>query len=956
MSFYPKSLTCVFLLILLCHYQFLAASERGYTRISTEQGLAGNNVYFITQDNIGYLWIATETGLSRFDGNTFKNYTVKEGLPGNDINMLMTDKKGRLWISPFKKEICYYANGRIYNKYNSALLQQLKINSENKTFSEDEEGNILFSDNSQLFLIDTNNQLHYLPLNYSGKGFFIPKQLFNPLPLKIIHTSLSAYKIRHEDHPLLSDWYNALPAPDATFYYAPHLQHLYLFRNNRTDTITLPFNRTSISLHNDSLFIINTLTGSYLYNINSGKSADTLLNNIAVNNSFTDKEGNIWLCTNGRGLYYFPSAASYNIKRRPDNLPVHTYHFYEYKKQLIAGLNNWQLWRVDTLKKTLESKLELKKAGLELLRIPGGNMQSNAHHSVIEILIKAKKMDSIAGVKSFMSVGDTLITANLKGQVHRLSLKTGKLIDSLNTGVRLTCAYYKNGIYYTGTTDGLFLIDRQHPHSNVVQTKRLLSGPINGIAFSEPYNLLWVSTREQGVYCLRDHKIIYHFNEKNGLSSDISNCIFLKDDQVYIGTVKGITRISINEQFKMRIYDTRDGLLSNDINCIYTSGNRIIAGSPEGISFLSLGPRDQSYLCKIHLDEIIVSGNKTDTSTTLILDGNNNNILFKYSGISFQSMGKIKYSYRLSGLDEQWHTTDQNYLSYPALPPGEYTLELYATDRFQTNSPVSRFTFFIKKAWWMHWWVQWPGFIFISGMLALIIWWRMSRLRKKERERMELKQKIVSLEQLALRAQMNPHFIFNSLNSFYQYIISQDLSGASKFISDFSRLIRLLFETTPLNEITLSKEIEFLSTYLEIERVKLDNIFSYEFLIPDDLLTDEFLIPSFILQPFVENAIRHGIQNRGDKNGTIKIAIGIENTSLMIRVSDNGVGRAFSEQLKRNNIQLHHSRGIALTQERIDLYNQAQKTEIRFHIEDRYENGTAKGTTVIFNFPLNDIR
>lgn len=954
MALFPRFLTCFLVLIILCNNYFVSASERGYIRLTTEQGLAGNNVYSIIQDNIGYLWIATETGLSRFDGNTFKNFTVKEGLPGNDINMLMTDQQGRLWISPFKKEICYYSNGKIYNKYNSALVRQLKVNSENKVFSEDEAGNILFADNDQLILIDTNNQLHYLPLNYSGKGFFIPKQLFNPLPLKVIHTSLSAYKIRLESHPFLKEWYNALPAPNAKFYYSHNQQHLYLFRNNSTDTIQLPFNRTSVSLYNDTLFIINTLTGSYLYNINSGRPTDTLLNNVSINNSFTDKEGNIWLGTKGRGLYYFPAVSCYNTKRLPGNLPVHTYHFYEYKKQIIAGLNNWQLWPLDTAKKIPERKLNLKQTGLELLSVSGGNIQTNAHHSIIERLISEKKIDSIAGVKSFMSVGDTLITANLKGQIHRVSLKTGKIIDSLNTGVRLTCAYYKDGVYYTGTTDGLYLIDRQHPRINFEQ--KIVPGPINGIAFSEHYNLLWIITREQGVYCLRDNKIIYHFNEKNGLSSDISNCIFLKDDQAYIGTVKGITQISIKEQFKMRIYDTRDGLLSNDINCIYATENRVIAGSPEGISFLSTASRDTPYLCRIHLDEIIVSGSKTDTNTTLILDKNNNNILFKYSGISFRSMGKLSYTYRLSGLDEQWHTTDQNYLSYPALPPGKYTLELYATDRFQTNSPVSRFTFYIKKAWWMHWWVQLSGFILLSGILAIIIWWRMSRLRKKERERMELQQKIIALEQLALRAQMNPHFIFNSLNSFYQYIISQDLSGASKFISDFSRLIRLLFETTPLNEITLDKEIEFLSTYLEIERVKLDDIFSYEFIIQDDLITEEFMIPSFILQPFVENAIRHGIQNRSDKNGTIKISIVTEDNKLVIRINDNGAGRAFSEKLKLNTVRIHHSRGIALTKERITLYNQSQHTDIRFYIEDEYKGGTANGTTVIFHFPINDIR
>lgn len=955
MTFYPRFLTSFLILILLCNSHPVLASERGYTRITTEQGLSGNNVYFVTQDYYGYLWIATETGLSRFDGGTFKNYTVTEGLPGNDINMMMTDKKGRLWISPFKKEICYYADGKIYNKYNSALLRQLNINSENKTFSEDREGNILFSDNDQLFFIDTNNQVHCLPITYPGPGFFIPQQLFNALPLKVIHPSLIAYKIRHNLSPAIKNWYNALSGPAGKFYYAHYQQHLYLFRNQSTDTILLPANKTSISLHNDSLFIINTLMGSYLYNINSRQATDTLLHDVVVNASFTDKDGSIWLGTNGRGLYYFPAQSSYNIKRRTDNLPVHVYHFYEYSNQLIAGLSNWQFWELDTAHKVLGRKIDIKKTGLELLRASAGNMHGNAHHSALEMLIKAKSIDSIAGVKSFMSVADTLVTANLKGQVHCIDLKTGKIFDTLNTGVRLTCCYYKNGVYYAGTTDGLFLIDRQHQRINFEHSKKIVPGPINGIVYSTLYDLLWVSTSEHGVYSLRNNKIVHHFNENNGLSSNMATCLFSKDDQVYIGTVKGINRVAINDHFKISIYDTRDGLLSNDINCIYASKNCIIAGSPEGISFLSLSSPKRPYLCRIHLDEVIVSGRKTDTSTALILDEDNNNVLFKYSGISFLSMGKVKYTYRLLGLENKWQTTAQNHLNYPALPPGKYTLELYATDRFQTNSQVSRFTFVIKQAWWMHWWVQLPGFILLSGILASFIWWRMSHLRKKERERMELKQKIVALEQLALRAQMNPHFIFNSLNSFYQYIISQDLGGASKFINDFSRLIRLLFETTPLNEIALSKEIEFLSTYLEIEKVKLEHIFTYKFIIQEELVTDEFQIPSFILQPFVENAIRHGIQNRGDKKGQIKIAIGIEHTELVIRICDNGAGRVFSEQLKLNTVRLHHSRGIALTRERIALYNQSQQTDIRLHIEDEYENGVANGTTVIFNFPINDI-
>jgi len=202
---------------------------------------------------------------------------------------------------------------------------------------------------------------------------------------------------------------------------------------------------------------------------------------------------------------------------------------------------------------------------------------------------------------------------------------------------------------------------------------------------------------------------------------------------------------------------------------------------------------------------------------------------------------------------------------------------------------------------------------------------------------------------------MNPHFIFNSLNSFYQYVITKDLAGASKFMNDFSRLIRMLFETTSLTEIPLDKEIEFLSTYLSLERTKLNDSFSYSFHVQPGIRTEDIVIPSFIIQPFIENSIRHGLQNRQDNNGRVTVAVGTDSDCMIITIDDNGVGRKYTSDLKSRLIAIGNSRGIALTEERIALYNKTRHTGIRFVISDKYEHDKATGTLVTIYFPLKDI-
>jgi LytS/YehU family sensor histidine kinase len=210
---------------------------------------------------------------------------------------------------------------------------------------------------------------------------------------------------------------------------------------------------------------------------------------------------------------------------------------------------------------------------------------------------------------------------------------------------------------------------------------------------------------------------------------------------------------------------------------------------------------------------------------------------------------------------------------------------------------------------------------------------------------------MVLLEGQALRAQMNPHFIFNSLNAIHDFIAEQDQRSAHLYLSKFAALIRRILELSRKHEVSLNEEIETLNLYIELENLRFENKFEYTLNV--DTRDDPFdlVIPPMLLQPYVENAIRHGLQNKTDK-GRLEVDIIQRNDFLLCRIKDNGIGRKATQGGK--NITKHRSHGLDITSERIDIFNQkgqSARANVKFtDLED--SAGNALGTMVELNIPL----
>jgi hypothetical protein len=387
---------------------------------------------------------------------------------------------------------------------------------------------------------------------------------------------------------------------------------------------------------------------------------------------------------------------------------------------------------------------------------------------------------------------------------------------------------------------------------------------------------------------------------------------------------------------------------------VYVADKKVFVGTPEGVTFFDEEKMASQSRCDLRFIDITVGGQTYyGGDAPSQIPHEKNHIQFNYVGISYKSGGDIRYRYRMLGLDSAWQETRETTLNYPTLPSGDYQLQLQAINKFDVSSKVVAVRFTIEKLLYEKTWFRiLMGFLFLA-VTGLVIWLFIQRVRKREQEKTAFIKRISELEQLSRKAQMNPHFIFNSLNSIQQYVMDADVAGANKFISGFSRLIRQTLDFSSKPEISLEEELDYLTNYLDIERTRLENTFDWTVHIGKEVNPADYYIPPMILQPFVENSVRHGLRFRRDKNGIVTITVKREGDHLVCILEDNGIGRKAAMQFKSISPINYQSKGLSLTAERIAMFNREHEHKITMQIDDLEDEAqNALGTRVTIHFPV----
>jgi hypothetical protein len=329
------------------------------------------------------------------------------------------------------------------------------------------------------------------------------------------------------------------------------------------------------------------------------------------------------------------------------------------------------------------------------------------------------------------------------------------------------------------------------------------------------------------------------------------------------------------------------------------------------------------------------------------LNYDQNSISFYFPNLNYKAHNLNRYRYKLIGLENDWIENQFSpFASYNNLLPGKY--EFHAQTSYNNNEWISAgvHNVKIKQLWWMSRW-----FKITLGALGISAIWVIYRVRTNQIRRVEsMKIQMAELEMEALRAQMNPHFIFNALNSVKHFILSNDKFLAAEYLSNFSLLVRKILNNSKSSIINLEEEISTINLYLEMEKLRYTSKFKYDITIDENIHLEEIMIPPLILQPFVENAIWHGLMHK-EETGLLKINVQKDGNQVICIIEDNGIGREKAKALKTRTALNRKSYGMQITQSRIEKSPIKIRSEI---IDLKNEQGLGIGTRIIIYLPIQN--
>ena len=989
LSMHFRNSFLAFFFLLLSVHTFVQAQSTALTNYTVQDGLPSNDVYDVLQDRQGFMWFATEFGAARFDGGHFECFTIQDGLPDNTVYKLFEDSKERIWFVPLNGLPVYFKDGKIHHVHapanftpSAAVVQSVS----------ERDGMVVFALGQDFLTVDAKDILMDIkPIIYNQQEF--RKAIgFDPAD-RSFWTLVKNKQDNQYSVEVLSD--GKIKRFSSALFDSLIINAQYFSRASLLDCYKLDRGQPVIRDHRrlqflqkalqfskewDFRFIIDNTESYWLSNGSKGfftfsKSDCSItpyagFSNWVVSACYLDKEGNNWFSTIGKGVFMKSSLhfKSRLLQRELPDLEVTAMH--GNADSLWLGFKNGKA----ALYLIGEGKLHAFNYNNDLtitaIQTYMGRMIFGFNRGLAQInqgslkLIQDKtRFINTPAIKcmSLMPNGKLLVGAHV-GLLEVDSSFTIKDFLEPSTKIQSRCVSIASieGATFVGTGKGL---------RRFVDGKLLLSGfrcdrvnqQIQGIV-GLPNHWLALATKGEGVYLVKNQSL-FQISKKEGLVGNNCTAILLDpaDSSVlWVSTNEGLSRLQLNDigrnQYSIDNITELEGLPAKEVRGVYVRQDSVYIATTSGLCIMAKKLEKQPKLdVPVFITGVSIDGVDTNWSHVLTLLPEQNSINITFVGLSYRSHGQVLYKYRMLGLDTAWSYTSYNSIAFPVLPQGkEYVFEVFAkgADDGWSKKPA-RVAFSIALPMMQSLWFRvLLVALFILG-LFLFLRARLKLIRIQEHEKTSLNKKIAEMEMKALRAQMNPHFTFNALNSIQHLIMQQELGAAQKYLAQFSKLLRSVLENSRLTTITLDEELKAIHIYLSLEGLRFGNAFEYQLTLDPALIPAEIKIPSMMIQPFLENAIWHGlILKEGQR--LLKLNILLEGEYLICSIEDNGIGR---EAASRGNSwkEGYRSMGMEVTKERLQLLNSTSDKVASFQIYDLHDElGVASGTRIELKIPYQE--
>ncbi len=755
-----------------------------------------------------------------------------------------------------------------------------------------------------------------------------------------------------------------------------------------------------LEIENDSIIWLGTSRGLFKWNIYSNK-AKYFFKEKTITAINVDSEHNYWISTSGDGLYQ-----------------VSDWNDYEYLTNTsISGVSKLEVDSLGKIAMVTENNhfqyYDIKaNDALELVYDTAVNSKMNTltyQYSTNNFFINAAKIayffdpqnyklieiSFIAGLRDFAICRQgRLVMANYTGvMIERRDTQSRLIFDQImnnNLSVETKIAYvYDNGRrrnwnIVDGTSRVYSVLVQEQDSTPYTVPYTIWYAGTNGLKYMqgdtefeitdavgekiigrdlllEGRDSVWVATLEQGLYLICRNKIIQHYDQTTGLPSNNISKLLQNEWAVWGLTDKGIFRRD-KKTGAITIWSKDNTLLPiENIIDMALFNNRLWITNGEKLLAIALDKQPKKTFPTIAIAGVIISDSSyIIRSEKYELESHQNTIKIKFRGISHFYGANFKYHYRLAGLEKNWNTSSSsnNQINYPELAAGDYIFEVKIVTPDGQASEIARLSFYIAKPFYLRWW-----FLVLVGLIAgVFVWWqfklRLSKLEKQNDQKLEqaATQQALRLSELkAIKAQLNPHFIFNVLNSIQEYIITNERELASDYLGKFADLMRMYLQHSQKGVITLDEEIEALEIYMDLEAVRFDGALDFSIVVGNDVIEEEVEVPVLLLQPYVENAIRHGLFYRTDNRKLLVEIKLLDSNTLQIKIEDNGIGRAESGRINQQKNPNHQSFATSANNTRLGLINYTRIKPILLQINDLMtEQGEATGTQIVLTIPLEE--
>lgn len=929
------------------------AQHTEYKKLDTKDLLTSVSTYRTYEDSKGNIWFLTNKGISIFDGTRSMAFGREHGYLDGGAYQIQEDAQKNLWITTVNFKLYRYAGGRFSRVKSTKKICWLDINPGTgslKVLTREYEGACIYSVNPDLTLSHLNTLHSFYPFEFiqHGKDFLVSShnQLWlykadkkTPLlPSNTFDNQMVTRVFRMNNRVIISN-YNGI------YEYDNGVVKL-LYPLQRAEIFDIKFNAQANNIWVTSskgilFFTADFKTCTGIHNIE---------NTTVLTVNFTRKSGvlvstvlGVFMCTPQASHFSMGKELEFSntafVRHESDNLYFfyENHFFYQYThKKLIKRIypESDASTKVIVLVKTLPDS-SFAIFSRKVYQVKNGVL----HLDSSELLRKNLPLSTPAREHIYLNYGNVLgqDSRMLRTEHQYLELITMLEKDSIDAENSIPIEAYGDTTFL-GSNKGLIKVyfKGNRPIYKLIK----VTGLIKQVIVND--TLLAISTETDGVYVYQGNSV-KHINVNNKLHSNVCSVIRLRGPYLWIVTNKGLARVNLNNYSSVN-FTERDYLLSDKVNDIDFFEGNVYVATDKGISFFREDSEINPGTPDIYLESASLNNQALSISNAYESGYMDNNYSFLLSSPGYRSAVYNRYRMIIESttLNDTLLYKDAN-IQLLALAPDHYKLrfDVLNIDGQWSSKPVF-VNLLIHPPFWKKTWFIGLVFFIVCAIAGYIVWLSV----KRQKEMQEYKRKITESELKSLRLYMNPHFLFNSLTSLQSFILTVKTDEANYFITKFSKLIRAVMNYSVKGELLLKEEIELLRSYLELESVRFGSGFTYNVNCSGEINIHEITIPSLLIQPFVENAIKHGVTGAETKC-YIKVWFEMRESGLYCIVTDNGKGRRNSAKTQAT----HISSGIRFTEERIKLLINEKEEVIKITDNDPM-NTDMPGTRVEIHVPV----